>query len=102
MNWPIQTLTQLENDDWGAPTDNSFTKTNGHHLRKKPLCDFTAEDLQFMIGQQISLPILMPMALDVLELIDPFSPAGLHAGTLLMRFELKKSFGLNIQHFGSG
>jgi hypothetical protein len=29
---------------------------------------FTAVDLRFMLGQQISLPILMPMALDVLEL----------------------------------
>jgi len=26
-----------------------------------------------MLGQQISLPVLVPMALDYLELVDPFA-----------------------------
>jgi hypothetical protein len=66
--WSEQTLTQLEGHDWGEPTFPSYVVTNGHRLRYKPLKEFTAEDLRFMLGQQISLPILMPMALDVLEL----------------------------------
>jgi len=30
------------------------------------LREFTTDDLRFMLGQQISLPVLMPDALDVL------------------------------------
>jgi hypothetical protein len=36
-----------------------------------------------MLGQQVSLPILMPMALDVLELVDPFAGGDMNHGTLL-------------------
>lgn len=71
--WPDRTLTQLEGEDWGEPEWQSYVVTNSHHLRHKPLRGFTAEDLRFMLGQQISLPVLMPMALDVLEMVDPFA-----------------------------
>jgi hypothetical protein len=81
--WPEQTLTQLEGEDWGTPTFQSYVVTNGHRLRKKPLKDFTAEDLRFMLGQQISLPIIMPMALDVLELENPFAGGDMYPGALL-------------------
>jgi hypothetical protein len=79
-DWPEQTLTQLEGEDWGEPVWQSWVVTNSHHLRHKPLREFTAEDLRFMLGQQISLPVLMPMALDVLE-TAPF--AGDNPGSLL-------------------
>ena len=82
LNWPDQTLDQLEGVDWGDPTYSSYVVTNAHRLRKKPLREFTPEDLRFMLGQQISLPILMPMALDVLE-IDPCAGGDMSAGTLL-------------------
>ena len=36
-------------------------------LRQKKLCDFTEEDIRIMIGQQLSLPYLVPMALEILE-----------------------------------
>jgi contact-dependent growth inhibition (CDI) system CdiI-like immunity protein len=81
--WPEQTLTQLEGEDWGEPTFQSYVVTNSHRLRKKPLKDFTVEDLRFMVGQQISLPILMPMALDVLELESPFAGGDMYPGALL-------------------
>jgi hypothetical protein len=83
MVWPEETLTQLEEDDWGPSTYPSYVVTNSHNLRHKPLRQFTAEDLRFMLGQQISLPILMPMALDVLELVDPFAGGDMNQGTLL-------------------
>jgi hypothetical protein len=83
VNWPEQTLTQIENEDWGEPEWQSYVVTNSHRLRHKPLREFTAEDLRFMLGQQISLPLLMPMALDVLELIDPFAGGDMNQGTLL-------------------
>jgi hypothetical protein len=82
LNWPDQTLDQLEGVDWGDPTYSSYVVTNAHRLRKKPLREFTPEDLRFMLGQQISLPILMPMALDVLEM-DPWAGGDLSPGTLL-------------------
>ena len=82
LNWSDQILDQLEGVDWGEPTFSSYVVTNAHRLRKKPLREFTPEDLRFMLGQQISLPILMPMALDVLE-IDPFAGGDMSPGILL-------------------
>jgi hypothetical protein len=80
--WPEMTLTQLEGEDWGAPTYDSYVVTNSHALRHKPLREFNAEDLRFMLTQQNSLPILMPMALDVLE-ADPFAGGDMYEGALL-------------------
>jgi hypothetical protein len=82
VDWSNQTLTEIEGQDWGEPTYPSYVVTNSHRLRHKPLCEFTAEDLRFMLGQQISLPILMPMALDVLE-VDPFAGGETNHGALL-------------------
>lgn len=81
--WPAQTLTELEGKDWGETTYPSYVVTNSHALRYEPLRDFTAEDLRFMLGQQNSLPILMPMALDWLELVDPFAGGDMYQGALL-------------------
>jgi hypothetical protein len=78
-----QTLDQLEGVEWGEPTFDSHVVTNAHRLRRKPLREFTPEDLRFMLGQQISLPILMPMALDVLER-DPFAGGDMYPGALLV------------------
>ena len=82
MDWSDQTLDQLETVEWGKPTFSSYVVTNSHRLRTKPLRDFTPEDLRFMIGQQISLPSLVPMALDVLER-EPFSSGDMYPGALL-------------------
>lgn len=82
VDWPDRTLTQLEGDDWGESTYPSYVVTNTHRLRHKPLREFTAEDLRFMLGQQNSLPVLMPMALDVLE-ADPFAGGDMYEGALL-------------------
>lgn len=81
MTWSPKTLTELEGD-WGEPTYSSYVVTNSHALRKKPLREFTPEDLRFMLGQQISLPTLMPMALDVLA-DNPFVGGDMCAGALL-------------------
>ncbi|MBX9678982.1 MAG: hypothetical protein K2X38_09485 [Gemmataceae bacterium] len=80
--WPDRTLTQLEGQDWGPPTFDSYVVTNSHALRYKPLREFTAEDLRFMLSQQNSLPVLMPMALEVLE-VDPFAGGDMYEGALL-------------------
>jgi hypothetical protein len=82
LGWPDQTLDQLEAVDWGEPTYPSYVVTTSHRLRKKPLRDFSQEDLRFMLGQQISLSILMPMALDILE-AEPWAAGDMYPGALL-------------------
>lgn len=82
MDWSDRTLDQLEGADWGKPTYPSYVVTNAHRLRKVPLREFTPEDLRFMLGQQISLSILMPMALDVLER-EPYLGGEMYPGALL-------------------
>ncbi len=79
--WDVKSLDQLEGVSWDEP-DHPW-QVAVEEARRKPLREFTAEDLRFMLGQQISLPVLMPMALDVLELVDPFAGGNMNHGTLL-------------------
>ncbi|WP_170885617.1 contact-dependent growth inhibition system immunity protein [Bacillus alkalicellulosilyticus] len=51
-------------------------------LRNKKLSDLNAEDLRIMIGQNISLNYLIPIALEVLA-NNPFAEANLYIGDLL-------------------
>src|SRR4030095_16748115 len=62
-----QSLEQIENDYWGEPTYDSYLVTTCHQLRKKPVKDFTIEDLRILIGQNISLDILIPLAFERLK-----------------------------------
>ncbi|MBN8680425.1 MAG: hypothetical protein J0M29_19525 [Chitinophagales bacterium] len=62
-----QTLEKLENEVWPEDGTSSYLIETCSALRKKPLPDFEVEDLRIMIGQNISLPILIPMAIKVLE-----------------------------------
>jgi len=64
----IQTIENIEKDYWGDKPDyDSHLVTAIYKLRKKDLVDFSVEDLRIIIGQNLSLPILIPKALDVLE-----------------------------------
>jgi hypothetical protein len=67
FKWENKSLEELENHQWGEPTYSSHLVTTTYALRKKKLCDFEVEDLRIMIGQNMSLPHLIPMALDVLK-----------------------------------
>ena len=81
--WPDQTLTQQRGTTGASKSSYpSYVVTNSHRLRYKPLREFSAEDLRFMLTQQNSLPILIPMALDVLE-ADPFAGGDVYEGALL-------------------
>lgn len=51
-------------------------------LRRKQLSEFTTEDLRIMIGQQIAVPILLPMAVTVLA-GNPFTEGDYYPGDLL-------------------
>lgn len=64
----MNTLQELENSDWGDPNHGETTMIRKClALRRKPISDFFDEDLRLMIGQQIGLNHLVPIALDVLE-----------------------------------
>jgi hypothetical protein len=75
------TLTQLENDDWGPPRYDSFLVNECHRLRHVPLSDLTVENLRVLIGQGISLPYTVPLALEHLSK-DPMVSGELYPGDL--------------------
>ena len=77
-----KSLQHLEGQDWGEPTYDSHLVTECHRLRCIPLREFTAENLRIMIGQQIGLPYLIPLALEMLR-GNPFIAGDLYEGDLL-------------------
>ncbi|NLR74397.1 contact-dependent growth inhibition system immunity protein [Leeia aquatica] len=77
-----QTLTQLERQEWGPAQSSSSLTVSCHQLRHKPLGQMTVEDLRILIGQDIGLPYLMPLALDTLQ-NDPLAKGQHYPGDLL-------------------
>jgi hypothetical protein len=77
-----QTLQELEGHDWGEPNFPSHLVTTCHALRRKPLRDFTVEDLRIMIGQNFSLTYLIPLAIEQLRR-DPLVAGDYYPGDLL-------------------
>lgn len=76
-------LTEIENDDWGNPSEeHSGVQIRCLTLRKKKLSRFDEEDLRVMIGQNKSLPILIPIALEKLA-IDPLVEGWCYEGDFL-------------------
>lgn len=62
-----KTLEQLDKQVWYEPGSGSYLVKTCYQLRKKPLKDFTTEDLRIMIGQNIDLDFLIPLALEQLK-----------------------------------
>jgi hypothetical protein len=77
-----KSLQELEQQDWGEPNFDSSLVTTCHRLRRKPISQFSVEDLRIMIGQQIGLPFLVPLALERLE-ADPMAEGDFYRGDLL-------------------
>jgi hypothetical protein len=65
-NWKSKTLESLENEVWLHNDFGSHLVSRTQTLRKIPLDKFTTEDLRIMIGQEIGLDYLIPLALEVL------------------------------------
>ena len=61
------TLQDLEQHDWGEPTYDSYLVKTVHALRRKPIAEFTVEDMRIMIGQAVGVNHLIPLALGHLE-----------------------------------
>ncbi len=76
------TLDQLDPPAWGEPDFDSGLVQTCHRLRRKPIGEFTVEDLRIMIGQKIGLRWLMPLALEALER-DPLAEGDFFPGDLL-------------------
>ncbi len=81
-NWKSKTLENLEKDFWGEPTYDSHLVKTCHRLRQKLLQEFDTEDLRIMIGQNIGLKYLIPMALETLK-DNVLAEGDLYEGDLL-------------------
>lgn len=75
-------LEELEETALGEPEFGSALVTRAHQLYKKPLATFTVEDLRLMIGQELGLRFLVPLAVEILE-EDPFVSGDYYHGDLL-------------------
>lgn len=81
-NWKSKSLEVLEKEIWKEPTYNSYLVITCHKLRKKPLKDFEIEDYRIMIGQNIGLKYLIPLAIEILEK-DILAEGDLYEGDFL-------------------
>lgn len=83
-NWRFTTIELLEKDIWPNPVGEDATNLvkKCYALRKKVLNEFTVEDLRIMIGQNIGLDYLIPLAIEVLS-ADLFAEGDFYEGDLL-------------------
>jgi len=77
-----RSLQELEGHDWGETPFSSHLVRTCYALRRKPLRDFTIEDLRTMIGQNIGLDYLMPIAIEQLQR-NPLAAGDFYPGDLL-------------------
>ncbi|MEU0602492.1 contact-dependent growth inhibition system immunity protein [Streptomyces sp. NPDC006393] len=79
-----RSLEELERDRWPAPSgDATRLVATAHELRRKPIGALTVEDMRLLIGQNIGLTHLLPLALEVLRL-DPMAEGDMYEGDLLV------------------
>ncbi len=63
-----KSVEELEEDRWpDPPTDTTPLVRSVHQLRKKPIKDLTVENLRRLVGQDVGLRWLLPVALDFLR-----------------------------------
>lgn len=62
-----KSLETLEGKVWEKPSIPSHLATECYRLRKLPLNKLSAENLRMLIGQNIGLEFLIPIALEKLE-----------------------------------
>src|SRR3546814_14891681 len=82
-NWRNKTIEALEKRNFGNPAEAPTPLTKRClELSKKPLNEFSAEDLRLMIGQGASLNYLIPLAFDFLK-EDLLTEGDLYPGDLI-------------------
>ena len=77
-----KSLQEIEGDDWGEPEVDTHLVAICHRLRRKPIKDFGIEDIRIMVGQQIGLELLVPLAIEFLE-NDPFAEGDFYPGSAI-------------------
>ena len=77
-----RTLEDLDNSRWNETELQSHLVTECHRLRKKPIGEFSIENLRIMLGQNIGTKYLLPIALEVLSQ-DPLAEGDYYPGDLL-------------------
>jgi hypothetical protein len=85
MNKQLQSksVADLEAQSWPAPPAGASPLViRVHEARKKPLSRLSASDLRVLIGQDVGLAFVMPLALDVLER-EPLIETDHYKGDLL-------------------
>ncbi|MEU8712521.1 contact-dependent growth inhibition system immunity protein [Streptomyces sp. NPDC048663] len=78
-----RSLEELERDRWPVPpADATRLVATAHALRRRPVGELTVEDMRLLIGQDIGLPYLLPLALSVLR-ENPLAEGDMYEGDLL-------------------
>ncbi|MFF3256653.1 contact-dependent growth inhibition system immunity protein [Actinacidiphila glaucinigra] len=78
-----RSLEELERDCWpDPPPDATRLITTAHTLRRRPIGELTVEDMRLLIGQDIGLPYLLPLAVEVLR-ENPMAEGHMYEGDLL-------------------
>ncbi|WP_169811505.1 contact-dependent growth inhibition system immunity protein [Nocardia harenae] len=54
-----------------------------HRLRRLPLSKLTAEDIRILLAQRVAVPILLPIALDIID-AAPLASGDMYPGDLLV------------------
>ncbi|MDX3800048.1 contact-dependent growth inhibition system immunity protein [Streptomyces sp. AK04-3B] len=78
-----RSLEELEHDRWPASSaDAGRLVATAHVLRRRPIGELAVEDLRLLIGQDVGLPYLLPLALELLR-DNPMAEGHLYEGDLL-------------------
>jgi hypothetical protein len=77
-----RTLNELDPPDWGPAPDAAGLISLCHAARQKPLSELTIEDLRILVGQNVALRLLVPLALERLR-ENPLSEGDFYPGDLL-------------------
>ncbi|WP_328498887.1 contact-dependent growth inhibition system immunity protein [Streptomyces sp. NBC_00414] len=77
-----RSLEEIEHDRWPSPVDATRLIATVHALRRRPIGELTAEDMRLLIGQDVGLACLLPLALEVLR-DDPMAEGDMYEGDLL-------------------
>lgn len=87
-----KTLEQLEKQVWPHNHFGSHVVQESQRLRKIPIRDLSVEDLRLLIGQEIGLPYLVPLALECLAENPLVSGAYYHGDLLSVVLRIPKKF----------
>ena len=79
-----KSLEEIENSTWGnPPPDATRLISTVHALRRRPIGSLDIEGLRILLGQQVGVDALTPLALTRLE-DDPLAEGDFYPGDLLV------------------